>query len=199
MGRERNRGCSGWDNSQCEGTPYCPPRCPRFVDRESEVVLVEPQEPGDTDALVDMYLGLGPENRTMGLPPATDTGVRRWLGRFLEDGWGLVASLDGTVVGHAGVTPGDATEPHLIVFVADAAQGRGIGSELVRQLAARGAARGHEALVLTVDRRNDAAITVYDNVGFDVIEHLGGEIEMQLSLGDPVVEEFQRPPAQRDG
>ncbi|WP_324760795.1 GNAT family N-acetyltransferase [Haloarcula sp. GH36] len=199
MGREDDLACDGWDSSQCVGTPYCPPRCPRFTDREAATVLVRPHEPEDLEALVGMYLDFDPDDRTMGLPPATETKLRRWLDRFVDDGWSLVAEVDSTVVGHAGVTPGDAAAPHLVVFVTGEAQGRGIGSELIRQLVAYAADRGHETLVLTVKADNDAAITVYDNVGFDVIEQLGGELEMHLSLASPVVDAVQRPPAEREG
>lgn len=199
MGQHNDWACDGWDSSRCEGTPFCPPRCPRFSDRESATGLVRPSRPTDVDALVEMYLDLGPADRTLGLPPATESGLRRWLSRFTDDGWGLIAEAGTTVVGHAGVTPGDATAPHLVIFVADEAQGRGIGSELIRQLVAHAADRGHDALRLTVEADNGPALTVYDNIGFDVIEQLGSEVEMQLSLDDPVADRVRRPPAERGG
>ena len=198
MGRDDELACDGWDSSQCVGTPYCPPRCPRFTDRNSSTVLVRPHQPADLAELVEMYRDFDPADRTMGLPPATETQLRGWLDRFVDDGWSLVAEVDSTVVGHAGVTPGDAVAPHLVVFFADEAQGRGIGSELIRQLVAYAAERGHETLVLTVEAGNDAAITVYDNVGFDVVERLGGELEMHLSLDAPIAEAVRRPPAERE-
>ncbi|MBX0325442.1 GNAT family N-acetyltransferase [Halomicroarcula sp. F13] len=197
MARDDKWACGGWDNGECVGTPYCPPRCPRFSDRESVQGLVRPHEPTDTDALVEMYLGLAPSDRTMGLPPATESRLRRWLGRFIDEGWSLVAEIDSTIVGHTGATPGDAAAPHMVVFVADEAQGRGIGSELVRHLVAHASERNHDALTLTVDADNDAAVSVYDNVGFDVVEQMDGELEMQLSLDRPLVERLQRPPAER--
>ncbi len=199
MGRKGDWACTGWDNGECTGTPYCPPRCPRFRDREAVPGLVRPQRPADVDALVEMYLGLDPSDRTMGLPPATETELRRWLGRFTEDGWSLVAEMGSTVVGHTGVTPGEAAAPHLVVFVADDAQGRGVGSELLRQLVAYAADHGHEALTLTVEADNTAAVTVYDNLGFDVVERFRGELEMRLSLDEPVVGRVQRPPAEWEG
>ncbi|WP_262177492.1 GNAT family N-acetyltransferase [Haloarcula laminariae] len=198
MAHENELSCDGWDNSECEGTPYCPPRCPRFTDRESTMRLVRPYQRADLDALVEMYLELDPGDRTMGLPPVTEDGLRQWLGRFTDDGWSLVAKTGDTVVGHTGVTPEDAAAPHLIVFVADEAQGRGIGSELIRQLVAYAADRGHESLTLTVEASNDAAVTVYGNIGFDIIERLTGELEMQLSLDDPVADQVRLPPAEQE-
>jgi len=198
MGPENKWVCEGWDSSQCVGTPYCPPRCPRFTDRESAAALVQPHQSTDVDALIEMYLDLDPADRTMGLPPATKTELRQWLRRFTDDGWSLIAKLDSTVVGHAGVTPGDAAVPHLVVFVADEAQGRGIGSELIRQLIAHAVDRGHEALMLTVDADNDPAVTVYGNLEFDIIERLGDVLEMQLSLDAPIADRVRRPPAERE-
>ena len=173
-----------------------PPRTDR--DRSGREITYAIADDADMDDIVEMYRDFDPADRTMGLPPATETQLRGWLDRFVDDGWSLVAEVDSTVVGHAGVTPGDAVAPHLVVFVADEAQGRGIGSELIRQLVAYAAERGHETLVLTVEAGNDAAITVYDNVGFDVVERLGGELEMHLSLDAPIAEAVRRPPAERE-
>jgi GNAT superfamily N-acetyltransferase len=198
MDQEREWACSGWDNSECVGTPVCPPRCPRFSDRESVQGIVRPHDAADTDELVEMYLALDPADRTMGLPPATESRLRDWLDRFIDDGWSLVAETGSSIVGHTGVTPEDASEPHLVVFVADDARGRGIGSELLRHLVAHAADSGHDALTLTVAADNDPAVTVYDNLGFDVVEQMRGELEMRLSLSEPVVNRAQRPPAERE-
>jgi len=198
MGHEREWACTGWDNSECVGTPFCPPRCPRFRDRDSVQGIVRPHKAADTAELVEMYLDLDPADRTMGLPPATESRLRTWLDRFIDDGWSLVAETESSIVGHTGVTPEDASEPHLVVFVANDARGRGIGSELLRHLIAHAADSGHDALTLTVAADNDAAVTVYDNLGFDVVEQMRGEFEMRLSLAEPVAERVQRPPAERE-
>jgi GNAT superfamily N-acetyltransferase len=135
---------------------------------------VQPHSAADTAELVEMYLGLAPADRTMGLPPATESRLRSWLVRFIEDGWSLVAEMESSIVGHTGVTPADASEPHLVVFVANDARSRGIGSELLRHLIAYAADSGHDAPTLTVAADNDAAVTVYDNLGFDVVEQMRG-------------------------
>ncbi|MFC6763762.1 hypothetical protein [Natrinema soli] len=59
--------CTVWDNSECEGTPYCLPRCPRFEGKDGAPLLVRPYESDDRDALVSMYGDLDQYSRPMGL------------------------------------------------------------------------------------------------------------------------------------
>lgn len=189
--------CDGWDSGQCRGTPHCPPRCPRFEDREGARGLVQPSREVDRQSLVEFYRGLPPEDRTMGLPPASEERLNEWLDRFTETGWSLVAVLDDRIVGHAGVTPSASATPHVVVFVDDAVQGRGIGAELVRHLVAHAADRDHEQLTLTVSDDNRPAIALYDTIGFDTVERVRRGREMRLPLCRPVAERVRRPPADR--
>jgi len=55
---------------------------------------------------------------------------------------------------------------------------------------------GPFALTVAVD--NDPAMTVYDTVRFDVVEQKGRCTEMRLSLPERVVDNVQRPPAERE-
>ncbi|WP_232702321.1 GNAT family N-acetyltransferase [Halobacterium wangiae] len=199
MGRpsETSAACSAWDNSGCTGTPYCQPRCPRFFDGEGDPLLVTPFEDDDFEALVSMYEGLAPENRTSSLPPKTREETVEWLETLTDRGWNLVARDGARVVGHVGVTPVADGELEFVVFVADDHQGRGIGTELVEQLIAYAAARGHDALRLSVERSNERAISVYENVCFEVAEERMATIVMELSLAEPIADDVQRPPADR--
>jgi len=74
---DRGVSCSGWDHSGCEGSRYCPPRCPRFVDRAGAALLIEPYEPDWWDALVGMYEIIGVGSITLGLPPASTERTER--------------------------------------------------------------------------------------------------------------------------
>lgn len=53
-------------------------------------------------------------------------------------------------------------------------------------------------MTLTVDSGNDRAIWVYDNLGFNLTDHLRIEASMRLLLVDPIVHEERLPPAERD-
>lgn len=187
-------GCAVWDNAECEGTPLCPPRCPRYFDRTDSPLLVRPLREADLHPLVEMYETV--ESTTLGLPPVTRERTEQWLENLRENGWNLVARDGGRVVGHVGVAPADATAPAFVVFVHDEYHGRGIGTELVKQAVAYAADRDHEALELTVDSGNRRAVSVYTNVGFEVVER-AADLEMRLPLGDPVAEAAGLPPAER--
>lgn len=42
--------CQPWHPDECEGTPTCPPRCPRFVTPEGRAILVAPVDGSKTEA-----------------------------------------------------------------------------------------------------------------------------------------------------
>lgn len=190
--------CNVWDNSACEGTPYCPPRCPRFEGKDGTPLLVRPYESDDRDALVSMYADLDQYSRAMGLPPATVPQIDDWLERLCANGWNLIA-LDGDrAIGHVAVVPADASAPEFLIFVHQDYQNDGVGTELIKQLVAYAADRDHSGLTLEVSKGNKRAITVYQNVGFDVAKRKLSELEMELDLEDSFVERLQRPPAERD-
>lgn len=185
--------CTGWNNADCEGTPFCPPRCPRFFDGSGQAYLARAYQDGDFDSLVEMYEST--TDSTMGLPPLTRTGIESWLERLVTRGWNLVAVDGDRVVGHLAVAPDDSPTPEFVVFVHDAYQGRGIGTELVKQAIARAATDGYEALTLLVSAGNQAAISVYRNAGFSAGSWEEADIEMWLDLEDPVADEVRLPPA----
>jgi len=191
------RACSNWDNAECEGTVGCPPRCPRFFDDRGDPLLVREFD-DEFDDLVEMYASLGAASRTMGIPPADGDALRRWLKTILSDGWSLVATHTERIVGHAAVIPEGGGEPEFVIFVRRGYRGRGIGTELVKQVLAYAEDRGHERLVLDVSPENERAITVYQNVGFETVERTGMSRTMELPLRKPVVEDCQRPPATRE-
>lgn len=194
--------CSHWDHSGCVGNPACPPRCPRYVDREGTAYVIRPLEGVDRDPLVEMYDSMTAISRTMGLPPSSRPAIEEWLDGLVDRGWNLVARDGDRVVGHVGVAPGGAEEPQFVIFVHDDRQNRGLGTELVNQMVAYAADRAYEALTLSVSKGNRRAIHVYRNVGFEPAGE-GGEIdadvdlEMRLPLTHPVAERVRLPPAER--
>lgn len=193
--------CDCWDNAECVGTEYCPPRCPRFFDRTGEPLLIRPFEAGDVLTLVEMYATLDAESRTMGLPPTRRPAIEDWLDRLTENGWNLVAFDDGRAVGHVGVAPAGAEDPEFVVFVHQDYQGRGLGTELVKQTVAYAADGGYDALTLSVSKGNRRAIDLYRHVGFE--PEAGGQLddamdlEMQLPLSAPIADLVRLPPAER--
>jgi ribosomal protein S18 acetylase RimI-like enzyme len=94
-------------------------------------------------------------------------------------------------------TPTYASDPELAVFVGPAYHGRGLGTELCKQIIALGAANGREAIELTVEPSNSVACDIYRRLGFEVVERKAREIEMRLPLSAATAIEVQHPPALR--
>lgn len=193
-----NVACDGWDGSECEGTVHCPPRCPRFVDTRGERWTVRFAEPGDADRMLEMYEAFGTADRAQGIPPANPDRRVEWVEALLSDGNNVLAERNGRVKGHAVYTPLDVDRPEIAVFVHPDVRGRGVGTELCRQLIADAAAGNREALVLHVETGNHAARNVYHDVGFRAVER-SGDLRMALPLDDPVATETQWPPIVREG
>jgi GNAT superfamily N-acetyltransferase len=145
-----------------------------------------------------MYDDIDAYSRTMGLPPATVPRIESWLDHLIEDGWNLVAVDGDRVVAHVAVVPADRADPKFVAFVHHDYQNRGVGTEPMKQVVAYVDGRDHEALTLEVSTGNRRAVTVYENVGFEVVERMRSDLEMELSLEKPVAERVQRPSAERD-
>ena len=190
--------CDGWDGGQCEGTAHCPPRCPRFVDKHGTPWTVWFAGPDDASRLLGMYESFGTADQAQGIPPVDYDRRVDWVESLLADGSNVVAERDGRIRAHAVYTPTEADRPEIAVFVHPAVQGRGVGTELCRQLIADAAAADREALVLHVETGNRVARNVYHEVGFRTVERCG-DLRMELPLDDPVATEVRWPPIVREG
>lgn len=197
--RSRNRG--SWDNSDCQGTPYCPPRCPRFVDKigRSLLALSIDDAPVGSEQLQKLYDSAA--ERTSGICPPfrTSQAISSWLDGLLAEGWNLVV-LDGTrLVGHAVLTPESNEEPEFAVYVDPAFQGRGTGSEMLRHAIAHAAASDHQAVVMNIEPSNDAMRTIAKAHGFrnrgTSDQKWRGLISYRLDLNrSPIADEIELTP-----
>lgn len=192
----------GWDNTACRGNRHCPPRCPRFFDDAGVPIVIRPFRDDDFGPLMSMYRAIDTDDWTMGLPPTTASATEAWLETLTSEGWNLVAVAPDGVVGHVGIAPADVDEPQLVVFIHPSHQGRGVGSELLDQVIAHAADRGHDALELAVAGTNRHAVRLYRSTGFEpsegsVEDKAALELEMRLTLSRAIVDRVQRPPAER--
>ena len=81
--------------------------------------------------------------------------------------------------------------------VADEEQGRGVGTRLLEQLAARAAETGITRFVAEVMAENQAMLSVFTGVGFDVVRELEhGEVEVSFPIA--ATEAFQERVEERD-
>lgn len=139
---------------------------------------------GGFDRLVEMYTTFDPEDRAQGIPPGREDRIRSWLDTILtEEAVNVIAWADGAVAGHAMLVPDDAGEYELAIFVHQEYQEAGIGKQLIRCLLGEGARQGVSLVWLTVERWNEAAISLYRAVGFETTESESFELEMRLRLG----------------
>lgn len=145
-----------------------------------------------------MYADLDRFSRANGLPPATVPQIESWLDRLLTNGWNLVVVDGSRVVGHVAAVPAESEAPEFVIFVHQDHQNNSVGTELVKQLIAYADDRDHEGLTLEVATGNERAITVYENVGFEVAEKKLSEIEMELDIDRSLADRLQRPPAERE-
>jgi len=197
--------CQYWNVDECEGNVHCPPRCPRFVDREGTPWIVRPATAEDRDALVAMYDDFAPHQAAQGLPPRKRCRIETWLDDILEAGANFVAVGGDEIVGHALYTPTDDEEPEFAVFVHQDYQDRGIGTEVSKHVVATAAVANREALTLIVDPDNRPARRLYDKLGFDITEQLSFErrgrrtetLKMHRPLDTQDVIAYQHPPIVR--
>jgi acetyl coenzyme A synthetase (ADP forming)-like protein len=77
----------------------------------------------------------------------------------------------------------DPTSAEVAFSVAEAYQGRGIGTRMLEQLAAIAAANGIERFIAEVLPENRAMLSVFEHVGFEVLrETAGGETEVTFPI-----------------
>jgi GNAT superfamily N-acetyltransferase len=124
-------------------------------------VLIRQVGSGDLGGLRDFLSALSLGTRYLrffaGAPPAGPAMLRILAGQR-PDADALVAIRNGVIIGHAmavdAAGPPGAATTEIGVVVADAWQGRGVGSGLVRALASRARARGATTLVMEVMAEN---------------------------------------------
>jgi acetate---CoA ligase (ADP-forming) len=116
---------------------------------------------------------------------------------WIETG-SLAGWLDDRVVGIANyVRLRNPSAAEAAFVVADDEQGRGIGTRLLEQLAARAAETGIARFVAEVMAENRAMLSVFTGAGFDVVRELEhGEVEVSFPIA--ATEAFQERVEERD-
>jgi ribosomal protein S18 acetylase RimI-like enzyme len=155
-----------------------------FEDRADRDIEVRPYDGGETEfeALVEMYTEFDPSDRAQGIPPGQERRIRNWLETILaEDCLNVIAWHDDRVAGHATLVPDDDAY-ELAIFVLQAYQQAGIGTRLMEGLLGYGESEGVEKVWLTVERWNQAAVSLYKKIGFETSDAESFELEMALRL-----------------
>ncbi|RYU09468.1 GNAT family N-acetyltransferase [Nocardioides iriomotensis] len=87
-------------------------------------------------------------------------------------GWSVVAEQNGVVVALASVGPVSPHEVEIGVVVEDAQQGRGIGTRLLREVAADAGRRGYRSLLCLTQPDNDTVLRTIERAGLAFDEHV---------------------------
>ena len=135
------------------------------------------------EPLVGMYREFSAEDRAQGIPPTGEQAIIEWLEVVTDErGLNVVAWDDNRPVGHA-MLVADADESYeLAIFVLQAYQGAGIGTELLRTTLGAAQRQGIEYIWLSVERWNRAAIALYKKIGFEHVESPHFDMKMALRL-----------------
>jgi GNAT superfamily N-acetyltransferase len=144
--------------SRSPGTPW-----PAWPDGR---ILIRQAGGGDLGGLRDFLAGLSVRTRHLRFfagAPASAAMIRVLAGQR-PDADALVAIGNGEIIGHAMAVdtagPPGATATEIGIVVADAWQGRGVGSWLLRALAGRARARGATTLAMDVLVENQRVLAM---------------------------------------
>lgn len=159
-----------------------PPR--EWTDREGRQIELRRATREDNEALVEMYREFDPEDRAQGIPPTKESNIRDWLEVVTgENTLNVIAWNDDGAVGHVVLVGDDDGGYELAIFVLQAFQGAGIGTELVRTVLGAAEAAGIEHVWLSVERWNSPAVALYEKIGFVTTGDDRFEKMMALRLG----------------
>ena len=158
-------------------------------------VHLRPIRPSDGDALVAFHGALSARTRYLRYFSAYPRIPERDLVRFTHvdhDGRVAFVALLGEkiiAVGRYERAPGT-DEAEVAFVVADAHQGRGIGSVLLEHLAAAGRERGVKQFNAVVLAENSAMVRVFRDAGYETKRHLEhGEVTLEFSIDETAMTE----------
>jgi GNAT superfamily N-acetyltransferase len=175
-----------------------PPRT--ITDADGREISLRAANEDDVAAVVTMYHDFDPDDRAQGIPPVGDDAIQEWVETLLTPGRHNAIAVHGDrVVGHATLVPdvrgdgvkaeredthadADPDSHELAIFVLGRYQGAGIGTALLETTLGLGQQRGVERVWLTVERWNQAAISLYRTVGFETSGADSFELEMSIKL-----------------
>jgi acetyl coenzyme A synthetase (ADP forming)-like protein len=170
--------------------------------RDGSTVHVRPARPADAPEIGRLLKGLSDRSRWLRFFsgfPNLDKAVQWATEVDYERRYGLVAisGADGRVVGHAGFErqPDHPDRAEVALEIADAMQGKGLGTILLGQLAEAANQIGVQVLDAEVLAENHQMVKVFRDCGFPVKTHtLPGVllIEFPTSLSPEALERFER-------
>jgi acyl-CoA synthetase (NDP forming)/GNAT superfamily N-acetyltransferase len=166
------------------------------------VVRLRPIVPADGDKLVKLHAGLSERTRYLryfsAYPRIPDRDLYTFTHMDHHDRVGLVVELNGEAIAVGRYArlptpdnkPDAPVEAEVAFVVADAHQGRGIGSVLLEHLAAAARESGIERFHAIVLAENNAMLRVFRDAGYEVTRHMDhGEVTLEFDIDETAVTE----------
>lgn len=154
---------------------------------DGSTVTVRPIRPADESRLAGFYSSLSLESRVFrffAAVPNANSAVHRMAQIEYPSRHGIVAvaGADQSIVGHAMYVATETRKAELALAVADAYQGRGLGTILLGLLAQAASEAGIPVLEAIVLSENHRMLRLLRDSGFPVCSHLEpGEIHAELA------------------
>jgi acetyl coenzyme A synthetase (ADP forming)-like protein len=159
--------------------------------RDGGTLRLRPPAASEADALVAFFRGLSDRSLYLRFHGSRAVG-RALVEPDLDPDWLERGALVGVLADDGGervvalasfARLREPTTAEIAFAVSDSEQGRGIGTRLVEQLAARAATAGITTFVADVLADNRGAISVFGDVGFELARVLeGGEVELRFPI-----------------
>ena len=149
---------------------------------EADVVLkdgatahLRPITPGDAEALQAFHVAQSPESIYLRffapMPRLSDRDLARFTTVDHDDRVAFVILVGDTIIGVGRYDRVDEREAEVAFNIADAHQGRGLGSVLLEHLAAAARERGIGRFTAEVLPRNRKMVSVFRDAGYEVTHH----------------------------
>ncbi|HEV7206436.1 MAG TPA: GNAT family N-acetyltransferase [Jatrophihabitans sp.] len=169
---------------------------------EADVVIADggtvhlrPIRPGDAEALVAFHAGLSQRTRYLryfsAYPRIPEKDLVRFTNVDHHNRVALVAELAGEIIAVGRYESVEGSDEAEVAFVvADAHQGRGIGSVLLEHLAAAARERGLRRFTAVVLAENTGMIRVFRDAGYETTRHIEyGEVTLEFAIDETSVTE----------
>ncbi|MEO9138447.1 MAG: GNAT family N-acetyltransferase, partial [Jatrophihabitans sp.] len=160
------------------------------VAADGGTVHMRPIQPSDADALVAFHAGLSQRTRYLryfsAYPQIPERDLHRFTNVDHHDRVALVAELGEQIiaVGRYERYP-DGDDAEVAFVVADAHQGRGIGSVLLEHLAAAAREIGVRRFIAVVLAENGGMIRVFREAGYEITKHMEfGEVTLEFDVDE---------------
>jgi acetyl coenzyme A synthetase (ADP forming)-like protein len=169
--------------------------------KDGTTLRLRPPVTADLPRLVRFFEGLSEQSlylRFHGFPTVGPRLAEPFVDPDWESSGALIGEIGDDVVSLASYSRlRDPTSAEVAFTVAEAFQGRGIGTRMLEQLAAIAAANGMERFIAEVLPGNRAMLSVFEHVGFEVLrETADGETELTFPIAP--TETYRERVAERD-